>query len=309
MAGAFTHFIISNVSKSKRSILGKELWQLLNKHYQFLFLGSVSPDLPYLSLKTGNINWADVMHYEKTNSIVEDGHSSLKTNWQIRTPSEEAKFVWLMGYVSHLVADATIHPVVEAIVGHYEDNQSEHRLCEMTQDSIIYTSRMKTEIRYSEFSEMIKFCRKSEYFQELMDFWQELTIDNYKDKGEEPHPTLWFTTYAEAIDIAEGGSELVALFRHIGIGEKLIYKTREEIEKDYPQDYIKYFRAIKLPGGSVGTFQRDGFEKAVTNVSEAWKMLFDGFGSEIVVAQIIRNWNLDTGVDMDSPERIVTYWA
>ena len=64
MAGAFTHFVICDQAKSKKKVLGVELWQLLNKYYQFLFLGAASPDLPYLSFKTGCVNWADVMHYE-----------------------------------------------------------------------------------------------------------------------------------------------------------------------------------------------------------------------------------------------------
>ena len=309
MAGAFTHFIVSNFAKSKRSILGKELWQLLNRHYQYLLLGSASPDLPYLSLKTGEVNWANVMHYEKTNSIVESGHAALKNNWQTKTLADEVKFIWLMGYVSHLITDATIHPIVEAIVGSYDENKSEHRLCEMTQDSTIYNVRMKTEIRYSEFSEMVRFCRESDYFNELMGFWKGLVMSNYQEKNEEPHPTLWFTTYAEAIDTAEGGSELVALFRHIGLGVNLIYKTREEIENKYPHDYLKYFKEVRLPNGDIGSFQRDAFDKAVSNVTDAWRQLYDGLQSEITVTQIVRNWNLDTGIDMDSPDNVVTFWV
>jgi hypothetical protein len=309
MAGAFTHFIICDEGKSRRLAFGTELWQLLNKHYRFLFLGAASPDLPYLSLKLGHVNWADVMHYEKTNSIVESGYATLKETWSSRTPADEVKFVWLMGYVSHLIADATIHPVVEAIVGPYKENPDEHRLCEMTQDSIIYNIHRKTEIRYSEFSEMVKFCNESQYFSELMDFWEELTINNYKEKNEEPYPAFWFNTYAEAIDAAEGGSKFVALFRHIGLGEDLIYKTSTEIEREYPQDYVNYFKEVQLPGGMKGPFKERVFERAMDNVIAAWRMLCDGLRSEIVVAQIIRNWNLDTGVDMESAEGRVTYWA
>ena len=309
MAGAFTHLIISNIAKTKRSLLGVELWQLFNKHYRFLFLGSASPDLPYLSFKTGSINWADVMHYEKTNSIVDSGFTRLKTSWQTKTVSEEIKLVWLMGYVSHLVADATIHPVVESIVGPYEKNKTEHRICEMTQDSLIFNAKMKTEIRYSEFSATVKFCRESEYFDELMEFWRGLTIECYQEKGEVPNPSLWFTTYGEAIDTAEGGSELVALFRHIGLGTNYIYRTKEEIGKEYPQDIKKYYKEVNIPGGQIGTFQKDAFEKAVNNVVDAWKKLYDGVITELIVTDIIRNWNLDTGIDMDSPDRRITYWA
>jgi hypothetical protein len=309
MPGAFTHFILCDQAKSKRSKLGLELWQLLNRHYRFLFLGAASPDLPYLSLKSGRINWADVMHYEKTNSVVESGYAQLKNSLASNTPSEWVKFVWLMGYVSHLIADATIHPVIEAIVGPYEENKDEHRLCEMTGDSIIYNIYKKTDIRYSEFSEMVKFCDESRYFDGLMDFWKKLILSNYQEKYEEPHPVLWFVTFGEAIDTAEGGSQFVALFRHIGLGVNLIYKTSEEIKKDYPQDYLKYFKKVKLPGGSTGSFKKVAFEKAMNNVITAWKKLYDGLKSEIVVTRIVKNWNLDTGVDMGSSEGEVTYWA
>lgn len=309
MAGAFTHLIISNVAKSKRSILGLELYKLLNRHYRFLFLGSVSPDLPYLSFRTGSINWADVMHYERTNSIVENGLSELKKIWQTKDKADEAKLVWLMGYVSHLVADATIHPVVEAIVGPYEQNKIEHRLCEMTQDSLIFNHCMKTEICYSEFSETIKFCRESEHFDELMEFWKDIAQKSYHDKKEEPHPQLWFTTYSEAINTAEGGSELVALFRHIGLNETLIYRTKADIESNYPQHYQKYYKEINMPHEDIGNFPSSAFDKAVSNVVDAWYELYNGFNVEIIVADTIKNWNLDTGVDMDSPDNIVTFWT
>ncbi|MBI4739104.1 zinc dependent phospholipase C family protein [Candidatus Woesearchaeota archaeon] len=139
-------------------MLGKNLWQMLNRHYSFLYLGAVSPDLPYLSFKLGQVNWADVMHYEKTNSIFLAGHNALKNSWKTKTDTEEAKFVWLMGYLSHLVTDATIHPMVKAIVGPYnEENKDNHRICEMTEDSLIYKAKFNGEIRYTEFSEMLKF--------------------------------------------------------------------------------------------------------------------------------------------------------
>jgi hypothetical protein len=98
MAGAFTHFIICDVAKSKRLLMNPTLWQLLNKHSQFLFLGAASPDLPYLSFKTGHTNWADVMHYEKTNSIVLNGHNELKKTLLSKNTSDEIKLIWLLGY-------------------------------------------------------------------------------------------------------------------------------------------------------------------------------------------------------------------
>jgi hypothetical protein len=176
----------------------------------------------------------------------------------------------------------------------------------MTQDSLIYNICRKTDIRYSEFSDMLRFCKESSHYESLMEFWEELLEENYREKGEEPDPSLWFDTYSTAIDSA-GESNLLALFRHIGIAEKLIYKTRAEVEKDYPNDLAKYFKTVKFPGGGTGPFKEMVFEKALNNVASAWKTLYDGLKTELFVAQVIRNWNLDTGVDMNSGE--ITFWA
>lgn len=309
MAGAFTHFIICDVAKRKRSSLGLELWRFLNKYSEFLFLGAASPDLPYLSFKTGEVNWADVMHYEKTNSIAISGYDELKRIWPLKNSDNEIKFAWLMGYISHLVADATIHPVVQAIVGPYEQNKEEHRICEMTQDSLIFNEYKNNDIYYAEFSSILKFCKDSESFERLTDFWKNQVIQNYQDKNEEPHPSLWFKTYTEAVDSAEGGSNVVALFRHIGVAKEYIYRTKDEILSDYPQYYQNYYKEVKLPNGSSGSFKKEGFERAINNIIFAWNLLYSGLNSNIVVADVIRNWYLDTGVDLDSPSGEVTYWV
>lgn len=309
MAGAFTHFIICDVAKRKRNNIGIDLWRLLNKYSEFLFLGAASPDLPYLSFKTGSINWADVMHYEKTNSNIISGYAELKGVWPSKTTSDEVKLSWLLGYTSHLIADATIHPIVQAIVGPYEQNKDEHRICEMTQDSLIFNEYKNNDIYYAEFSSILKFCEKSEWFNALMDFWKNQISYNYRDKNEVPNPGLWFDTYTKAIDAAEGGSDVVAFFRHIGIGAGYAYKPKSEIVSQNLEFYKKYYTAVRLPREASGSFKKDGFERAVNNVVTAWGMLYSGLNSDIMVTDVIKNWNLDTGVNMDSPNKEVTYWV
>jgi|WetSurMetagenome_2_1015567.scaffolds.fasta_scaffold08363_4 hypothetical protein len=310
MAGAFTHLVVSFYATREKKVLGKELMKLLNKHYRFVYLGSVSPDLPYLSFKTGSVNWADVMHYEKTNSIVSIGHDRLKAIWPNRTDADEVKLAWLFGYASHMVTDATIHPIVKAIVGNYADNPSEHRLCEMTQDSLIFNEKMNDDLRYDEFSEMVKFCDESGHFDALMDFWTELLVSNYGSKQDTPHPSFWFKTYGEAIDTAEGGSGLIPIFRHIGLDALgIIYRTQADIEESHPKELIKYYQKVKLPTQAIGNFARDGFGRALTNVADAWKRLYEGLNGPLIVSDVIRNWDLDTGIDQDSTNGDVTYWG
>jgi hypothetical protein len=313
MAGTFTHFMICQEAKSwkERSKLDGELWRLLNKHSEFLFLGAVSPDLPYLSFKTGKINWADVMHYEKTNGIAMSGHAAIKNAWPLQDEAEEIKVIWFLGFVSHLVIDATIHPIVQAIVGPYSNpaNHEPHRICEMTEDSLIFNEIEKEDIHYSRFIEILKFCKESAHFDDVMAFWTQQLRSNYSEKNEEPDPPLWVSTYTEAIDVAGGDSALVALFRHIGTVENYIYETKEQIMTEHPDRQERFYAQIKLPSGKTGDFWTDGFQRAMANVQSVWDTLYLGFSSNIVVAEIVKDWNLDTGVDQNSPEGTVTYFV
>lgn len=311
MAGPFTHFMIVDAAKRKRSVVGSFLYKILNKHSEFLYLGAVSPDLPYLSFKTGAVNWADLMHYEQTNGVVLNGHKEIRTNWQPELSEREERFLaWLFGYASHLIADATIHPIVEAIVGPYKDNKAEHRKCEMTQDSLVYYQKRNADIRYTEFSSIIKYCgNKKEDLKNVMDFWNRQMVKTYSAVSEKPDPSLWFKTYSAAIDAAEGGAKMLALFRHGGLGADYIYKTKNDIVKNYTADQEKYYTNVKLPHGGIGNFSTAGVDRAVDNVAKAWRQMYDGFESNVVLEQVIRNWDLDTGVEVGVSGQGPTYWA
>jgi hypothetical protein len=309
MAGTFTHFVVCNKARSKRSVIGSELWRLLSDNYCFMFLGSVSPDLPYLSFQEGKTNWADVMHYERTNSVLIIGCEELRQNWENRQKADEAKLAWLLGYTSHLVIDATVHPVVKKIVGDYESHKEEHRACEMTQDSILFKKWMMQDIKYSEFSEILKYCREADEYDDVMEFWEKLLTKTYSDKGEEPDPKMWVKTYAKAIDFAEGDSGAAAIFRHAGTIKKLVYKTSKEISKNQPDEFRKYFTNVLIPTGGEGNFEKDAAERAVQNVIDAWKRIEESLTTSILIAEYIKNWNLDTGEDQDAPSRQTTYWA
>lgn len=301
--------MVCDAAKAKRRDLPTYLRKLLNRHSEFLFLGAVSPDLPYLSFKTGDVNWADVMHYEHTNAIAIIAHDALKKAWRRSGAPEEIQLIWLMGFVSHLVTDATIHPIVQAIVGRYHEHKEEHRICEMTQDSLIYFEIKNMEIRYSEFSSILRFCRQSPHIDALVAFWTALTVKAFSDKNEDPDPAFWLATYSKAIDAAEGGSSLVALFRHIGTIREYTYNTREEIVSKYPDRLRRFYHEIRLPTGGAGTFRESGFDRAVDNVIAAWNALYAGLTADVTIASVVRNCNLDTGVDMDLPREAMPYWG
>jgi hypothetical protein len=308
MPGPFTHLMICQAAKNLDELLGEELWKFLNKYYQFLFLGAESPDLPYLSIGVGGNHWADAMHYERTNSQVISGFEELRQAWPVRTPADEVKCAWLLGYVSHMVADATVHPIVQAIVGPYKGHEEAHRLCEMTMDSLIFDEIIHAGLTYAEFSDALKFCKESEHFQELLDFWQAQLSKNYAGMAHEAEPSIWFTEYTDLLDLAEGG-KVTAIFRHLGVGGNYVYRTAEDIRTNTPEDYQQYYASVKFPGGGSGPFRTTGFERAVNNVATIWKALYRGltdFG--LAVSQVVRNWNLDTGGDQEAGN-VVTFWS
>ena len=297
MPGPFTHLMICEEGMYQDD-LGRRISKFLSGNYQFVFLGAESPDLPYLSIGVGGKSLGRRHALRRTNSQVISGFEALRQIWPEKTPADEVKCAWLLGYVSHMVADATIHPIVQAIVGPYKGHEEPHRLCEMTMDSLIFEEINHSDLTYARFSEALKFCKESEYFPELLDFWQAQLASNYPDMAHNPEPHTWFTEYTEALGRRrrQGGRRLPTSG---GGGQLFLPDTRRILEPILPEDYQKYYAEVKFPGGS-GPFLTNGFNPAVTNVVNIWKMLYTGLtGFGLAVSQVVRNWNLDTGVDQD----------
>jgi len=102
--------------------------------FPFCVLGAVSPDYP--NLAGGNdAQWAEAMHCFRACEMIASGIRRVRYSKGIVRAKQMA---WLLGYCAHVVTDVTIHPVVEARVGVYAENQRHHRICEMNQDSHIY---------------------------------------------------------------------------------------------------------------------------------------------------------------------------
>ena len=219
--------------------------------------------------------------------------------------ADEAKMAWLFGYASHMIADAAVHPIINAIVGPYQVHPEEHRLCEMTMDSLLFHDLSGSELGYAEWSDNLKFCHKSPHFNELIEFWKEYLQTSYPNLAGEPNPSLWFTTYTTAIDAAE--DDLGAFFRHLGLGKKYFYQTAAEIRRDYPNHGRDYYDQIKLPNGHTGPFKENGFDKAVRHVVDAWAAMYQSLTSfGLAINMIIKNWNLDTGTDMNN--EVLDFW-
>lgn len=321
MAGTFTHWmIVEEVLYRFNKLPAKhKYFPMIKGNNHFVTLGAVGPDYPYLNEIAKGLfkhhSWADRMHYEKTGEFVKVGIDNLL---DLSGADFEVCLSWLCGYVTHLIADATIHPIVNAIVGPYGFNATEHRHCEMIQDSFIFHYITKTELKYSApdddgFVGLINMCSdpKNEKHMSpvVKDYWiktLKITHPGGSNNFDSIDPDDWHKSFISRINTA---ADPMPFFRHLGVKnigeeESLAYKKTKDITSE---EYKKFIGEIKLPSGGTGNFKNDAFDKAVNNVLEVWEKLFLDIEKQDSASCLayIKNWNLDTGVDEDQ----IFFWS
>ena len=302
MAGTFTHWMIIEEALEKYKPRD-EYYGIILRNNHFVNLGAVGPDYPYLTDLLGHYlkihSWSDRMHYENTGEMLKIAATELLK--LKRGPEFEICLAWFCGFISHLVADSVVHPVVNAIVGPYIFNSGEHRHCEMIQDSFIFKEIKDRELQYSDYIEILRQCsdKKNEnrINPAIRKFWTKILKLSYpdaKDRFKRIDPDVWHKNFLSRI----GGAQLLPVFRHYGEEKNMAYKSSGDIDADEKQRFIE---GVKLPGGGIGDFRKDVFDKAAGEVICNWKRLFKAIKTNRleVFFEHIRNWNLDTGVDED----------
>lgn len=159
MPGAYTHISLVRLLLAKKGLdalgLHPNARRALLEYPELCQMGAISPDYPYLNLISGKEEsefWANAMHHKygtwTEKNIVHVGIEYLKS----LTGDEQAQcLAWFLGYVSHVTADVTCHPVTNLLVGDYEaGNQVPHRISEMHQDVYIFSTRLQGSVRKSE---------------------------------------------------------------------------------------------------------------------------------------------------------------
>lgn len=161
MPASIAHMLISEKARKE---LGKEkkykkFSDILEKHKNYMELGSLGPDLPYyVSMVKGAWNilldrsdkplgvdqWSYQLHSKDPNKfplkmleIV--WRDSYEDHWD---EQDEKKFAFICGFLSHIAADQMIHPVVNSIAGPYYkggDIRELHRKCEVYQDVVLHS--------------------------------------------------------------------------------------------------------------------------------------------------------------------------
>lgn len=235
MAGAFTHWMV--IEEAVDKLPDGDYSTILEEKINFVRIGAVGPDYPYMSELAGNFfkihSWADRMHYENTLVFVKNGLSALFT---LDRSGEMFKIClsWLCGYVSHLLTDAIIHPVVNANVGGtYIFTAHDHRICEMTQDAWIFFEQKGVDLSNAAYIKLLGDCSdpgdKDRIHPAIRSFWPAI-LKNAHPGGAayfyKIDPDKWHEAYLSKLGTA---SDPIPFFRHIGEEEHLVYKTRSEI--------------------------------------------------------------------------------
>lgn len=306
MAGTFTHWMVVEEALDRYYKLPTKhkYFSVLLTNSHFATLGAVAPDYPYLSELAKNFlkhhSWADRMHYENMGEFIRIGIKNLsllqKADFDVCLP-------WFCGYVTHMLADSIIHPVVNAIVGPYIFNSDEHRHCEMIQDSFIFQRVKGVEISYADYVALMLLCSESTNKKEKIhpavgSYWTttlKMSHPGGKDYFNTIEPDDWHEHFISTISTV---ADPLPVFRHVGEKANLVYKKTSNITIE---ERKKFISDVKLPGNKTGKFKEDAFDKTVATVLEVWQKLFADIEEKNAdnSATYLKNWNFDTGVDED----------
>jgi len=327
MAGGYTHLTLvrSAITQARRRT--PALQDVLDYWGRFAYLGAVSPDYPYLGL---DAEWAERMHTGKTDQMVKCAMPLLH---QARIDHPDAQkwrqqFAWLLGFVSHIIADVTIHPVVNIRVGKYELNKEDHRRCEMNQDVWIYKEITGLDLHVSDnMKGEIRSCGTGIDLNDAVEgLWKTCLESTFSPQQiHDGQIDKWHAFFIKLIDLAEIGRKIPVFGRHMVSGA-FAYPANNELDQSY-------FANVAVPVSSRVTdtdhpespdFEQPQdrgkpssfakiYKKTLGHILEAWKVLADdmfGGGTNLGIQHttVFGDWSLNTGIDNHSKSLRLWPW-
>lgn len=306
MPGAYAHISIVNDAQKLAEAAGLQPKTLLSlgRFLKYVELGAVSPDYPYLALKSDQKQWADNMHYTNTARLMQAGVAAIG---QLPAKDRGRATAWLMGFAAHIATDMTIHPVVELRVGPYHGNEGEHRRCEMHQDAFIFPRVMNVgETGLSEhLATGIATCH-APGDEDVLDpaiawTWMQMLQGAYADQDPEQgaQPDAWHRGFRTVLSTMAGVNHLFPIARHVSAKLNLAYPRAEDIDDSF-------ILGLKTPEGPMD--YQAIYERARGNVLLVWKGLDDALaqGGSAELAGL-EDWNLDTGRSVQTGRLV--FWS
>jgi len=145
--------------ENPKGVLANFVTDVFDAYPDYMHLGAIGPDLPYYGggiksifqlLQNGHNKpigvdqWSYQLHSKEPNLFP---LKMAEVIWKESDPTQEPdaawmeedeqKFAFLCGFLTHMAADQTIHPLVNSIAGPYPksaDARKEHSKCEVYQD-------------------------------------------------------------------------------------------------------------------------------------------------------------------------------
>jgi len=294
MPGTYAHITIANeLPHALRRAGGpQEAYAATLANLKYCELGAISPDYPYMVIGDAQAQrWADLMHRTLTGALLEAGIA------RVAGMGGEAKrkaTAWLLGYASHVVADMTVHPVIELKVGPYAGHEKAHRICEMNQDVYVFKQRMNLTLRWAEhFQHGIGTCGDGGLDPDIRSVWSEMLsrVEPEEYRSNPPDFDRWQRACRLVVDdIIEEGDRLIPLARHVAVGQGLLYPRDGEVDRTYLAD-------LETPAGRMDYDQV--FERAVANVGAECARIASAIQGEDrerkALLATAGPWDLDTG--------------
>jgi hypothetical protein len=305
MAGQFAHILLVNTICTPEGLesipdLLPSVRSALENYQPFCRLGAVSRDCPSVVGSTDATGWSGVMHYVRLADFVRLYGIPKLLQMPFNTEEARACIAWLFGYTAHVVADCSIHPVVEALVGPYSNkkNRLSHRRCELDQDAYMFTRLTNREVLDTDFLDFtgLAHCgvrgnthKLSPAVRELWAFClaqypREETKKYVRLPSRSLDPNVWFATYLNMMDhFATKNSVFVRWFG-------CDYRKSQAADRRFIAD-------LPVPGLAKRIRYEDLFAQTCQKIIQAWSGLARALKQDDGALFTLKNGNLDTGKD------------
>lgn len=300
MPDTFAHFVLVHFASAK--LRGhKQVKIAVNKFNRFALLGANSPDFPMLDFPQVFFDnkWENLLHGPTAGAIIEPAIQLLRS---ITEEQRQRCLAWFCGYLSHMVFDATIHPVVNLRVGPYDEgNQVAHQTCEVHQDAYIFPRLNIGSIKEAEFTNIIETCSSPHnnlaLHEEINDFWESITRQAFPQE-DLPNFHRWFYRYTGIVDnLAEEADQKILDWDWTSLHSWAQRAGKAHLLHVNPKDLDRSF-IDDLPTPNDGTLSYDEiFDKAVENTVAAWAAVDIAISNTTPLPYPLSAiWNLNTGI-------------
>lgn len=264
MPGPYAHLTLVLLLRGRLAAgdypqLGDEARAAVARSTAFCELGACSPDTPYFAVtQPGSARWGDLQHRGGALRVLLLGARALHG---LAPGERRRRLAWLLGYASHVVADAVVHPVIEHLVGDFTASgevREHHRQAELHQDVYIHRNLGLDEVGKAAFIRTLaERCRDASgdpLDHAVAALWTRCLAGAYSERpgGHGPDPGRWFAAFSRAIDLADESHHFTFLrgaFDDRGLTFPLLAEVQPRFIRGLwtpagPQDYDQIFARV-----------------------------------------------------------------